>query len=68
MLYPLEGGEEPTLLDRIVPRTSRAQLEKARRWWLEWRARRPAVAAPVLPHAPTLAIEWNGREGIGLPP
>lgn len=34
MLYPLEGGEEPTLLDRIVPRTSRAQLEKARRWWL----------------------------------
>jgi DnaJ-like protein len=34
MLYPLEGGEEPTLLDRIVPRTSRAQFEKARRWWL----------------------------------
>jgi hypothetical protein len=35
LLYPLEGGEEPSLLDRIVPRTSRAQLEKARRWWLE---------------------------------
>lgn len=35
LLYPLEGGDEPTLLDRLVPRTSRAQLAKARRWWLE---------------------------------
>jgi hypothetical protein len=40
----------------------------ARRWWKEWRARRPAVAPPALPHAPTLAIEWAGREGVGLPP
>jgi hypothetical protein len=35
LLYPLDGGDEPTLLDRIVPRTSREELEKARRWWLE---------------------------------
>ena len=34
MLYPLEGGAEPTLIDRLVPRTSRAHLERARQWWL----------------------------------
>ena len=34
MLYPLEGATEPTLIDRLLPRTSRAQLGKARAWWV----------------------------------
>lgn len=49
MLYPLEGATEPTLIDRLLPRTSRAQLEKARAWWTahsgdveRFRAARPA--------------------------
>ena len=34
LLYPLEGATEPTLIDRIVPRTSRAHSARARQWWL----------------------------------
>jgi hypothetical protein len=34
LLYPLEGATEPTLVDRIVPRTSREHLLRARAWWL----------------------------------
>jgi hypothetical protein len=34
MLYPLEGRAEPSLLERLVPRTSREHLERARQWWL----------------------------------
>ncbi len=34
LLYPLEGATEPSLLDRIVPRTGREQLHAARAWWL----------------------------------
>jgi DnaJ-domain-containing protein 1 len=34
MLYPLEGAEAPTLLDKLVPRTSRDHVRKARAWWL----------------------------------
>jgi hypothetical protein len=34
LLYPLEGADEPTFVDRIVPRTSRERLLRARAWWL----------------------------------
>jgi hypothetical protein len=34
MLYPLEGSAEPTLIDRLLPRTSRAHTKRARDWWL----------------------------------
>ena len=54
MLYPLEGGAEPTLIDRLVPRTSRAHLERARQWWLlfaseveRFRAARPEREKPA---------------------
>ena len=34
LLYPLEGATAPSLIDRLVPRTSRAHLDRARAWWL----------------------------------
>lgn len=34
LLYPLEGAQVPTLLDRIVPTTSREHFARARLWWL----------------------------------
>jgi DnaJ domain len=34
MLYPLEGATEPTLIDRLVPPTSREHSARARDWWL----------------------------------
>lgn len=33
LLYPLEGATPPTLVDRIVPRTSRGRLLRAQAWW-----------------------------------
>jgi hypothetical protein len=34
MLYPLEGATEPSLVDRVLPRTSREHQARARAWWL----------------------------------
>lgn len=34
LFHPLDGAEEPTLLDRLVPRTSRRHAERSRAWWL----------------------------------
>jgi DnaJ-like protein len=34
MLYPLEGASEPSLVDRVIPRTSRRHSERARAWWI----------------------------------
>ena len=66
LLYPLEGGDEPSLLDRIVPRTSRRELEKARRWWLEnaaavERFRREPRAEPNGTDAPRRAPPRTAR-------
>jgi len=54
MLYPLEGRAEPTLIDRLVPRTNLEHLERARQWWLlyaadveRFRAARPERARPA---------------------
>jgi serine/threonine-protein kinase len=35
----------------------------ARRWWAGWRTRRPSLT-PASPHAPTMAIQWEGREAL----
>jgi hypothetical protein len=34
MTYPLEGSEEPSFLEQIVPVKSREHLLRARAWWL----------------------------------
>lgn len=35
----------------------------ARTWWAGWRTRRPSLT-PASPHAPTMAIQWEGREAL----
>lgn len=34
LLYPLEGAEEPSVLERLVPVKSREHLDRARAWWV----------------------------------
>jgi len=56
LFYPLEGREAPSLVERIVPRTSRVRQLRARAWWLRnediverFRASRRDPAAPPPP-------------------
>jgi DnaJ-domain-containing protein 1 len=35
LVHPLEGATEPSLLDKLVPRTSREHVLRGRRWWLQ---------------------------------
>lgn len=39
LLYPLEGYDDPGLLDRLAPRVSRAAQDTAVLWWKRHRAR-----------------------------
>jgi len=64
LLYPLEGATEPSLVDRIVPRTSREHVLRARAWWLRHardveRFRDGAAAPPPPPRPKPRAV--NGR-------
>ena len=64
LLYPLEGAAEPTLIDRIVPRTSRAHLQRSRAWWL-----RNAAHVERFRHvAPVVAPRAATSRDVGAPP
>jgi hypothetical protein len=76
LLYPLEGATEPTLVDRIVPRTSREHQLRARTWWLRnagnverFRATSPEPEPPRrAPPPPRPRATTNGRVGRPAPP
>jgi hypothetical protein len=75
MLYPLEGAAEPTLIDRLVPRTSRAHSARARQWWLRnagnverfLRTGRDPAAAEEAPRAPPRPRATRARAAAAVP-
>jgi len=73
LLYPLEGATEPSLVDRIVPRTSREHQLRARAWWLRnaGNVERFRTAAPEPPkprtQPPPRPRAPKGRPGRAAP-
>jgi DnaJ-domain-containing protein 1 len=69
MLYPLEGRAEPTLIDRLVPRTSLEHVERARQWWLlyavdveRFRASRPRAKPAEARDRPSVPPRSSGAK------